>query len=56
MIINNIPKYNNESVDTILNISTTYKISNDMSKNINFIVLEYILDKKFWKEKIMNLF
>ena len=49
-VINKITNYNNEDVDTILNISTTYKLSNNKSKNINFIVLEYTLDKTLLKE------
>lgn len=48
--ISNIPKYNNEMVDTTLNISTTYRISNGTSKNINFVVLEYILDKTLLRD------
>jgi glycosyltransferase involved in cell wall biosynthesis len=43
--INNISTYNNEKVDTILNITTKYKLSNNYSKNINFIVLEFGLEK-----------
>ena len=44
-IINNIKEYNNEPVDTILNITTSYNLFNTKYKNVTFMVVEYTLDK-----------
>jgi len=44
-IINSIKEYNNEDVDTVLNITTSYKLFDKKCKNVTFMVVEYTLDK-----------